>query len=191
MGEDEGGVLPTWLTDLSDEISRQGGVAASGLVALAVLLSDPRAFFREFLIPWISETVVGWILSGILGVYFELVRVTRVLGWSINEGIVTPFREIAGAIEEITESWVGWQVGLLEGLAVDAGLVSPFVTLIAISIVLIVNVWAAWLLWDIANDYLPLQLVSGTVNESIETARAAIADAIERLAPPYGGESDE
>ena len=185
---EEGGEA-SWYTDARTLVT------ASSFGAVLTLAQDgPQAFFQQELIPFVSETFVGWVLAGITSGYGELVRVSRVMGRSLRRGIVRPFRDIGTALEDLVGSWVGWQVDLLEGLAVDMGLASPFVTLVALGIVLIVNAALAAVAWDIADDYLPLQVVTEPVLGSIRTVRSVVIDGVERLTPPYertGGEIDE
>ena len=71
------------------------------------------------------------------------------------------------------------------------GLAGPFVSLAALGIVAVANVAIASLVWDIANDYIPLQVVSEPFGGAIETVQTNLEAVGERLTPPYGGSTDE
>lgn len=187
MSDDSGGFSPPSWWGRAAAFFTAGSIGA----AMTLVQDGPNAFFREHLLPFLSETVVGWIIGAITSVFAELARTASLIGGSIREGIVDPFSEIGSATQAAVESWVAWQTSLLETAALEFGLAGPFVSLAALGIVAVANVAIASLVWDIANDYIPLQVVSEPFWGAIETVQTNLEAVGERLTPPYGGSTDE
>jgi len=177
-GDDDGGV-PEWFAAAATFFGRLTNAPVSlGTLAgaLVLLMTEPIAFIREYLLSGFLVILVETAIRGFFGLLAQVAAELQLVATQLWDGTVGTLLGIGSSImsEAIEPAILGVQVALSAGLE-TLGLAAPFAAALSIGLTAILVVLATTVVFELLRWALPIGALTRPAASTLSGARATLS----------------